>query len=41
MGEQEKWPIPSGKIPPCTAPKQIARVNRTISRLSLANGFGV
>lgn len=41
MGEQEKWPIRSGKIPPCTAPKQIARVKRTISCLSLANGSGV
>lgn len=41
MGEQEKWPIQSGKIPPCTAPKPTARAKRTISHLSLANGSGV
>lgn len=41
MGEQEKWPIQSGKLPPCVAPDQIARAERTISRLSLATGSGV
>lgn len=40
MGEQEKWRIQNGKVPPRTAPNQIPRAKRTASGLSLANGSG-